>query len=359
MTIALRGMAWDHPRARDPLEAISADWMRGRDVSVEWDARPLKDFEDQPLEELATIYDLILIDHPFVATAADSGLIAPVDDWVDARYLADQAEHSVGPSYASYSWDGKAVGSRDRCGVPGERGARGSVECRATDHCPETWAQVFDLAGRCSAPTSRVACAAQSEPRLLRVSIGRRQHRWPRILAAGDADSIARRHARRFEFLRALAARPAPAFTRAPIRSPCPTAWPVPMKSLYVPLMFGYSNYARRGFRPRRLSFGDAPRGRGGGIGSVLGRSRPCAVSPLREPRRCSRTCEPHRFSRRAVRDLCQYGRATGPCQRLGVSERQRADRRFLHCHSRSIEQAFVRPRVTGHRRFQPAGGRV
>jgi multiple sugar transport system substrate-binding protein len=54
----IRGMAWDHPRGRGPLEAISAEWSRGRNAEVRWDARPLKDFEDQPLEELATAYDL-------------------------------------------------------------------------------------------------------------------------------------------------------------------------------------------------------------------------------------------------------------------------------------------------------------
>ena len=90
MTVTLRGMAWDHPRARNPLEAIATEWMRTQDARIEWDARPLKAFEDQPLEELATTYDLVLIDHPFVATAANSGLIAPVNDWADADYLEDQ-----------------------------------------------------------------------------------------------------------------------------------------------------------------------------------------------------------------------------------------------------------------------------
>ena len=183
MTIALRGMAWDHPRARDPLEAISADWMRGRDVSVEWDARPLKDFEDQPLEELATTYDLILIDHPFVATAASSGLIAPVNDWVDARYLADQAEHSVGPSYASYSWDGKqwALAIDAACQVSAVREDLWNAAQRTL---PETWAQVFDLAGSLQRATCRVGVPLNPNHAYCAFLIGRRQHHWPRILAA-------------------------------------------------------------------------------------------------------------------------------------------------------------------------------
>ena len=78
MSSGLHGMAWDHPRGRDPLLAVSAEWSKAHGPPVTWDARPLKDFEDQALEELATAYDLVLIDHPFTQTAANSGLIVAV-----------------------------------------------------------------------------------------------------------------------------------------------------------------------------------------------------------------------------------------------------------------------------------------
>ena len=42
-------MAWDHPRALEPLQAISAAWGAENGIDVQWVARPLKDFEDQPL----------------------------------------------------------------------------------------------------------------------------------------------------------------------------------------------------------------------------------------------------------------------------------------------------------------------
>lgn len=102
--VALRGMAWDHPRARDPLEAISIAWTRRTGIPVQWNARSLKEFEDQPLEELASEHDLVLVDYPFMGVAATSGLIVAVNDWTDAAYLADQARNGVGPSYDSYAW---------------------------------------------------------------------------------------------------------------------------------------------------------------------------------------------------------------------------------------------------------------
>jgi hypothetical protein len=84
--LKIRGMAWDHPRATNPLSAISAGWAWESGIAVVWDARPLKAFEDQPPEPLAGNYDPILIDHPFVGFAATSGLIVPAYEWVDPPY---------------------------------------------------------------------------------------------------------------------------------------------------------------------------------------------------------------------------------------------------------------------------------
>ena len=147
MTTDLRGMAWDHPRARDPLAAISAAWSKTNGVAVHWDARPLKDFEDQPLEELASRYDLVLIDYPFVGVAAKSGLIwCAVNDWVDAAYLADQGEHSVGPSFASYDWAGKqwALAIDAACQVSAVRDDL--WRAAKLGALPSTWDQVAQLA---------------------------------------------------------------------------------------------------------------------------------------------------------------------------------------------------------------------
>jgi len=144
--VTLRGMAWDHPRGRNPLEVISSDWAGKTNNTFEWVARPLKDFEDQPLEELATHYDLILIDYPFTGTAATSRLFSPVDDWVDTAYLRDQRDHAVGPSSASYTWFGKqwalaidaacqvSAGRKDLCTVAG------------VENFPDSWDEVELLA---------------------------------------------------------------------------------------------------------------------------------------------------------------------------------------------------------------------
>jgi len=265
----LRGMAWDHPRARDPLEAISTAWTQRTGIPVEWNARSLKDFEDQPLEELAMQHDLVLVDYPFMGVAAESGLIVPVDDWTDAAYLAEQAANSVGPSYSSYTWAGRqwALAIDAACQMSAVREDLWRAAGRGP--LPRTWAEVAALAAECRGAAARVAiplnpnhsyCAFLSVVQSLAGA-----DFWP---GGGHVDPAAAAEA--LEFLRNLVRDLHPAS-----RSDDPIGISDCMADtdevLYVPLMFGYSNYARPGFRTHMLRFGNAPQGPGGATGSVLG----------------------------------------------------------------------------------------
>jgi multiple sugar transport system substrate-binding protein len=355
MTVALRGMAWDHPRARNPLEAIATDWMRERDARVEWDARPLKAFEDQPLEELASTYDLVLIDHPFVATAATSGLIAPVEAWADANYLEDQAAHSVGPSYHSYSWEGKqwALAIDAACQVSAVRDDLWSASQELP--IPDTWTEVAGLAESLCDANSRVAVPLNENHAycaFLSVGVSIAGHQFWR--PGKSVDPAAGRES--LEFLRRLAKSVHPLSREAD-----PIAISDRMSGsdeiLYVPLMFGYSSYARRGFRPHLLGFSDAPRGASGARGTVLGgvglavSARSANGTPAAELAR-------HIASPEVQRGI--YARAGGQPGHAAAWESSSVNEQtgqFFVATRRSIEQAFVRPRVSGHRPFQPRAG--
>jgi len=342
-------MAWDHPRARGPLEAISGEWSRESGVSVAWDARPLKAFEDQPLDELATAYDLVLIDHPFVGFAATSELIAPVNDWVDAPYLADQATHSVGPSYPSYTWQGKqwALAIDAACQVSAVRDDLWSDA--NLESLPDTWADVIDLAERSRAAACKVAiplnpnhayCAFLS----IGVSVAGDMF-WP---AETQVDRAAGRES--LEFLRQLATRVHPASC-----SGDPIAISDRMtrsdEILFVPLMFGYSSYARRGFRPRTLRFGNAPQGGAGILGSVLG-GVGLALSA-----RSTRRAEAADLARRIAAPQTQSGiyvSAGGQPGHATAWDSPSVNAQvggFFGATRYTIERAFMRPRVSGHRR--------
>jgi multiple sugar transport system substrate-binding protein len=353
----IRGMAWDHPRGRDPLEAVSTRWSADRAIEVRWDARPLKDFEDQPLEELAGRYDLVLIDYPFVGTAAASGLVVAVNDWADEAYLADQAAHSAGPSYASYTWEGRqwALAIDAACQVAavrddllGPAGAAGP---------PGNWADVMRLAKELRTAPSNVAMPLNPNHAycaFLSVGLaGAGPGFWPRgapVMETAGLEAL--------EFLRELA---------EALHPQSRTADPIAVSDrmagsdeiAYVPLMFGYSNYARPGFRPRTLRFADAPTGRSGRIGSVLGGVGLAlsAVSTVRaDAADLARTIA-------APETQCglyfEAGGQPGHGAAWAAPEVNERTGDFFHAITRTMQQAFMRPRVPGHRRFQVEAGEL
>lgn len=106
----LRGTTWDHPRAVDSIRSASEAFHAANpDVIVEWVARPLHEFEDVPIEELAEEFDLLAIDHPFVGDAAERRALLPLNDVVLASELVARAQTYVGRSFDSYIWDGRLL----------------------------------------------------------------------------------------------------------------------------------------------------------------------------------------------------------------------------------------------------------
>ncbi|KJE34709.1 hypothetical protein UF64_13415 [Thalassospira sp. HJ] len=103
----IRGMTWSDPRGYDPLVAtIAAFRERHPDVDIVWDKRSLQGFESTPVEELASTYDLIIIDHPHVGTVVEKDCLLPVDRLADADTLTRLSAETVGKSYQSYFFKG-------------------------------------------------------------------------------------------------------------------------------------------------------------------------------------------------------------------------------------------------------------
>src|SRR5919197_926223 len=99
----LIGITWNHTRGFLPLVATAQRFAEiHTGVEIVWQKRSLQAFGDQPLEQLAPQFDLLVIDHPFVGYAAANPVILALDDYLPAEFLADQAANSVGKSYESY-----------------------------------------------------------------------------------------------------------------------------------------------------------------------------------------------------------------------------------------------------------------
>ena len=352
----LAGLAWNHPRATGPLIAGGADWTRRHHgLPVHWDTRSLKEFEDQDLAELTRRYDLILIDHPIIGTAAEDRLLLPVDDWVSPDYLADQRENAVGPSFESYEW------SERPWALPVDAACQVSASRPELLHAvgaerPLTWSAVSALAEELHGRPHQVAVPLVPN------------HAYCTFLSVGQA--IAADEFWRFpeawdDDVAAVALRMLQTLGQwlHPLsRSSDPIALSDHMcatsEIAYVPLMFGYSCYARAGFAPARLVFGDAPTGQSGHRGSVLG-GVGLGVS--------ARSHEPERAASLA-RHLCSASFQQGGCVEHGGQPAHASAWNSAHANAvtedfftatrRTMEGAFVRPRTVGHRLFQPAAGR-
>lgn len=96
--LALRGVTWDHPRGYVGLTAASIDYATSHSVSIHWDRRSLQAFADQPIDELAETYDLIVLDHPHVGLIAEQGALVPLETPEGVQQM------SLGGSLESYIW---------------------------------------------------------------------------------------------------------------------------------------------------------------------------------------------------------------------------------------------------------------
>jgi multiple sugar transport system substrate-binding protein len=280
----LRGMSWDHPRGHDSVVATAEAYAASNpDVSIEWRTRSLQDFADYPVEQLAESFDLILVDHPFMGFAAVSGCFLPVEQHLDDAFLADQATNSVGPSHASYLYGGHqwalAVDAASQVSS-----YRPDLLEQLGVEPPRSWEAVLALArARKGAERARVAVPLIPVDTLMCFcSLCAHAGEEPFIDPDQAVSRATGRHA--LETLRELAAHAHPESTSwNPIRAY--DRMSASDEVAYIPLAFGYSNYARPGFRPHLVRFTDVPAASDGvPRGAVLGGVGLAVSAQTKEP---------------------------------------------------------------------------
>ncbi|MGW8949502.1 carbohydrate ABC transporter substrate-binding protein [Streptomyces sp. NPDC055709] len=354
----LRGLTWDHPRGYGPLEELTrldASVPTGCETvgrPLRWDRQSLAGFESAPIADLAADYDVLVIDHPGLGSAIDSGCLVPMDTLFEASELKAWREAAVGSSYDSYALDGRTWA------LPLDAAAQ--VAAARPDlmdgrPMPRTWAEVAELArtvpvtlclgGPHAFLTFCSLCLAQGEVP------GRRREFVSRGSGLAALETIAGLLAR------TPTGRP---WSRNPIgvlRAMAGAGGPA-----YCPLVYGYVTYARSG--PYPLVFGDAPAWRPGGRpGSVLGGAG-LAVSGRRAGDPAVRGAVRDHLRRLLAgpvqRELFPV---TGgqPAARAAWTDRWANDRSggFYRSTLTTVESAWVRPRWPGYPAFQEAASRL
>jgi multiple sugar transport system substrate-binding protein len=350
--IALRGLGWDHDRCTAPLRACTDAWHELHpDVELVWENRSLTAFGDEPLEEVAHRYDLIMIDHPFCGTAEATGTLTPLDDLLGADVLATLAADSVGASHASYSFHGRqwALAADAACQVAAVRD-----DLLDGAPAPSTWDEVRDLAraqpGRVAVPLApaQAVCAFLT----LCANLGSPAAEDPARLVEPEVGLAA------LELLDEL-------HSLGPAGSP---EWEQPDvldrltsgdELVYVPLVFGFVTYSRADRVPSPCRFLDLASAGAGPVGGILGGAGLAVSATSAHPEQAAAFAA---FASGAEAQRTLVGPAGGqPGSRTAwtAPELDRAAGGFFSGTYATIEQAWVRPRERWWPAFQLEGGRL
>jgi len=246
--IEIKGITWGHSRGYTPLMAAAQRYTElNPNSSITWEKRTLQQFADYPIEHLAKTYDLLIIDHPWVGTAARTQSVLPLEQHLPAEYLRDQAENSVGYSYHSYNYQGHQWALAIDAATP-----IASYRADLLKKAPENWEEVLTLAkkGRVALPGIPIDllmnffmfCIAsgsrpfQSEHRVIDPATGE--------VALDTMLELYTNIDKKFFNANPIAV--------AEHMTKTDEYW-------YCPFAYGYSNYSREGYTSNPLTYTDLP----------------------------------------------------------------------------------------------------
>lgn len=263
--ISLSGMTWNHTRGLLPMQATAQRFSEVHpDIDVVWHKRSLQQFADAPLSDLASRFDLLVIDHPSIGEAAHDDLLLPLDKHLPAEFLADQDANTVGASHRSYHYNGHQNALAIDAATP-IAGWRSDLLSRANAELPKTWDDLLVLARRGLVTVPAIPIDSLMNLFMLANALDAEPFANPgHVIPSHQAGIEALR------LLRELVQEAAPgSLERNPIKT-----WQLLATSdtvAYCPFAYGYSNYSRNGYATHPLQTGGLISFNGKQLRSTLG----------------------------------------------------------------------------------------
>jgi multiple sugar transport system substrate-binding protein len=326
------------------MRACADAWERQGRGRIEWHGRSLEAFGDEPLEEVADQYDLLLVDHPFCGTAERTGSLLPLDELLDSDTLVALDTAAVGPSQRSYRYHGQtwALASDAACQVSAFRADVLSADM------PASWPAAVELVRALGSRAALPLAPAHAISSLLTLWAGAGLD----PLTSGRLVDPAR-GLEQLEWLTEIHRHGNPAATRW--EPPQALAALTAGELEYVPLTYGYVNYSRPDRDGLRCRFAGIP----GAAGAVLGGAG-VAVSAA-----CSRPHDAASFaawvcSRQVQLEIvAPNGGQPASAACWEDPELDAGSGGFYSATRPTIEAAWVRPRGAWWPSFQSSAGRA
>ncbi|MCL5670021.1 MAG: extracellular solute-binding protein [Acidobacteria bacterium] len=351
--IRLRGITWNHSRGVLPLLATAQRYSEMcPNVEILWEKRNLQEFADFPVEKLAESFDLLVIDHPFVGYAARHRVFIPIDEGLDADFLADQERNSVGLSHRSYFYEERPWALAIDAATP-VSSWRPDLLQKAGASVPDTWEDLLALAKRRLVAFPSIPVDSLMNVYMLCCALGEDpfSNKDGFVDAATGAEALT--------MLRDLISLCSPEIlTWNPIATY--EAMAARDDIAYCPFAFGYSNYARPGYAQNVLEFGDLCRIRGAERARTTLGGTGLAVSAA-----CRHREAAFQYARYVASAECQStlyvqnGGQPGHRSAWTDAEANCTTNDFFRNTLPALDRAYLRPRYCGYIEFQDQAGAV
>ena len=249
-TIQLNGITWDHSRGFTSIVAVAQRFHElNPNVEITWQKRSLQAFADEPINELAKRFDLLIIDHPWAGFAARTGTIVPIDSYLDQAYLDDQANNSVGKSHESYAFDGHQWAIAIDAATPVAASRPGLME-KYKLKLPNDWDELVALSQKGLVAIPGIPQDTLMSFYMLCSTLGEDVCTTEKMVVS-DAIGL-----KALRMLRQLGKHiPEECYDMNPIN--VYEAMTLGDDYVYSPFAYGYSNYSRKGYAASLLKFHD------------------------------------------------------------------------------------------------------
>jgi len=319
---------------------------RQRDVRVDWEARSLLAFGDQPISAFYENFDLMIIDHPHVPDAVHSQTILPLDSILGSEKLEALNLTSVGESHSSYQYQEKqwALAIDTAAQVSAFRPDK-------ADHSPIFWSEALELA-----KTGTLLWPHKPVDAFSTFATLMAQREAP---LGGTENFIEKKQAAEvLEFMIELSGL---------VPDICLTSNPIDAAELlaesdrytHAICMYGYSNYSRDGFREHLIAYDDLPSFDGRASGSQLGGAGIAVSAASSNPQLAAEIA--YLLSSPEIQSSTYVAAGGQPGNLLAWKSgyANQLTNNFFANTLRSLERAWVRPRIFGWPEVQFASSQI
>lgn len=349
--IIINGITWGHSRGITPLLAAAQRYQELHPhIEIIWKKRTLQEFADFPIEKLTDDYDLLIIDHPWVGTAAATKCVLPLNDYLPDDFLEDQALNSAGYSHQSYNYESKQWALAIDAATP-VASYRADLFEQAGRKVPDTWEELIALAQE-----GKVAMAGIPVDLILNffmfcIAVGEEPFRTDEEVVSKEKGIAALKHMRELWSLC-----DSEIFNYNPIA--VAEAMTKTDKYWYCPFAYCYSNYSRKGYAAKQLIYADLIRFKEHGrLRSALGGTGLAISATTKHQEVCLQFTQWISSPTIQQTFYAEHGGQPGHRSAWTNPALNQLTNNYFENVLPAIDRAYVRPRYHGYLYFQDHAG--